>query len=206
VLFTGCRDIDKLIAGKTAILFYGEAGIGKTTMLLTIASNVCKEIYPCIYISTEDTLHYERVARDPSRFENVFFEEIWEFEDLVEYVAKVLAFTPYKVLFIDSINSLYRLVAHKEEAISTYGFILGLIWRRTLDLEGYWFASAQVRAGYREEDEEIVASGMPILEYWFDPIFYMTYSDGERVVKVVKPKNSIERRYIVTEEGIEWIS
>ncbi len=203
-MFTGFRELDRIISGKCSTLFYGEAGVGKTTMLLTIASNICGKYYPCIYISTEDTLHYERVARYSDRFINIFFTEIRSFDEFFNYILSKLIYIPYRVLFIDSINALYRLVAYSEESIAKYGLILATIWNKTCRGNGYLFASAQVRAGYRESGE-VVASGMGILEYWFDNIVYMGYSDNYRYIRVVKPENGLEARYVIGEYGVEWV-
>ncbi len=203
---SGCRELDELIKPGTTTLFYGEAGIGKTNLLLTIAGNICPVIGRCIYIGTEDTLFYERVARQPDRFENVFFTHIWDFNELLKYILTVIYFTPYNALFIDSINALYRLVAYREDSLTKYGLMLGVLTKKTRDLKGYLFASAQVRIGYREYEEEVVASGMPILEYWFNNIFKMSEDENGRFVESVKPVEGVKKYYVITGEGIEWIS
>ena len=81
--------------------------------------------------------------------------------------------------------------------------MLGVLTKKTRDLKGYLFASAQVRIGYREYEEEVVASGMPILEYWFNNIFKMSEDENGRFVESVE---GVKKYYIITGEGIEWIS
>jgi len=204
---TGVREFDDIVGEGSSTLFYGVAGVGKTTMLMTIAGNICRKLYPCIYVSTEDTLHYDRVARYPERYENVFFTEIRDFDELLKYVVEVLEFIPYRVLFVDSINALFRIVAYREDSIARYGLMLGLLWKKTWDSKGYFFASAQVRAGFEEDEEEIVASGTNILEYWFDNVFYMGFEDNKRFIEVVKPveMKGFRRYYLIGDTGIEWV-
>ncbi|MEM4834390.1 MAG: AAA family ATPase, partial [Thermosphaera sp.] len=49
----------KIVEKSDMSLFYGVAGAGKTTLLLTMARYFCKQKGPCLYVSTEETLHYE---------------------------------------------------------------------------------------------------------------------------------------------------
>ncbi|MET1159443.1 MAG: AAA family ATPase [Thermoprotei archaeon] len=204
-IFTGNTVIDKLIDQETAVLVFGEAGSGKTTLLLTIASNICSPDNPCIYISTEDTLHYERVARDPEKFGGIFFTEIRGLEELIVFSLKILLLPPVRALFVDSINAPYRLVAYKEDSLAKLGLVIGLLWSKARSSGGKLFASAQVRAGYREDEEEVTASGMSVLEYWFNTILQLIRVNGERAVKAVKPDKGIIAKYTITSGGIRWI-
>lgn len=206
MIISGCREIDELVKPGTTTLFYGEAGIGKTNLLLTIASNLCPVIGRCIYIGTEDTLFYERIARRTDKFEKVLFTHIWSFEDFFNYVLSIIPFIPYNVLFIDSINALFRTIVYREDSITKYGLVLGILVKKTMDLNAYLFASAQVRIGYREYEDEIVASGMPILEYWFNNIFRMSEDEKGRFIESIKPVEGRKKYYIITSEGIEWIN
>ncbi len=203
---TGCSEIDAVLKDSIASLFYGEAGIGKTTMLLTIARNLCRGGGPCIYVSTEDVLHYDRVARHSDWYENVLFIEVREYDEFLDYVVGKLLFIPYRILFIDSINALYRIVAYKEDIVTSYGLVLGLLWRKTMENSARLYASAQVRASYREDDIEVVASGMSILEYWFNSILRMDRDENGRFVEVIKPRVNVKKYFMISEEGIEWIS
>lgn len=202
--FTGSRAIDELISGTPTNLFYGEAGSGKTNLLLTIAENVCRELRPCIYVNTEDVLFYEIVSRRSSKYENVFFANALGYEEFHDYVVKNILYMPFRALFVDSINSLYRLIAHQDSAAAKYGLLVSLVVKRTLDLNAYLFASAQVRASYSSE-EEFVASGMSILDYWFEAIFKVDRDESGRFVECVKPVRGIKAYFEITSEGIAWI-
>jgi DNA repair protein RadB len=204
LVISGCRDIDGIIKPGTTTLFYGEAGIGKTNLLLTIAGNMCRE-GRCIYIGTEDLLYYEVIARNPEKYENVLFMDIRDFDELLRLVLTTIYFLDYHALFIDSINALYRAVAYREDSLTKYGLLLALLVKKTVDKGTYLFASAQVRIGLREDEEEFVASGMPILEFWFNNIFKMAMDENGRYVEPVKPGLGFRKYYIITDEGVEWI-
>lgn len=202
---TGCKDVDKVLAKSLSTLFYGEAGVGKTSLLLTIARNMCVETYPCIYVSTEDTLHYDKIARYSEFYENVLFIEIRDFQEFFEKTLNIFSNIKYRVLFIDSVNSLYRLVAYSEDSLAKYGLLLGVFRKRSIMQGSYLFSTAQVRAGFENDKDEIVASGMSILEYWFDNIVFLGFEDGKRFLKFVKPDIGLKKYFIINDHGVTWV-
>lgn len=207
-IVTGNPGLDRVIGESRSVLFFGEAGSGKTTLLLTIASNICIDKNdPCLYISTEETLHYDRVARSPEKYANVFFTEIYDFDELFDFIVFKLPILKFRRVFIDSINSLYRVIASEEESITRYGLLLGMLWKNTVDRGGFLFASAQVRMGYEDEEYEVVASGMNILDYWFKTIIYLGWEDAKRAARIVKPEEYSGESYyfLISGEGIEWV-
>lgn len=203
--FTGSGVIDRIIVNGLTNLFYGEAGVGKTNLLLTIARNLCKEVYPCIYVNTEDLLYYDIVSRNLDEFSNVFFVDIMDYDEFYKYVLEKLMYIPYKVLFIDSVNALFRLVVYKESSIINYGLLLGLIVKKNIDTNSYLFASAQVRSAI-DESVEYTASGMSILEYWFANIFKIDRDENGRFIECVKPFSGVRVYFEITSDGIVWIS
>ncbi|MEM4816794.1 MAG: AAA family ATPase [Desulfurococcaceae archaeon] len=203
--FTGSGVIDRIIVNGLTNLFYGEAGVGKTNLLLTIARNLCKEVYPCIYVNTEDILYYDIVSRNLDEFSNVFFVDIMDYDEFYKYVLEKLMYIPYKVLFIDSVNALFRLVVYKESSIINYGLLLGLIVKKNIDTNSYLFASAQVRSAI-DESVEYTASGMSILEYWFANIFKIDRDENGRFIECVKPFSGVRVYFEITSDGIVWIS
>ncbi|MCD6300856.1 MAG: AAA family ATPase [Staphylothermus sp.] len=207
-MITGNRYIDEVIGEGKTILFYGVAGSGKTTMLMMIASNICRNTTDkCLYISTEETLHYERVAKNTLRFANVWFMEIYDFDELLDFALLKLPYIPLKHVFVDSINSLYRVISYEEESITKYGLLLATLRHKVRETGGKLFASAQVRVGYEEDEEELTASGMNILNYWFDVIIFLSWKDNGRVARLVKPTDKEkEALFEITDEGVEWIN
>lgn len=203
--FTGSRIIDEIISKYPTSLFYGEAGAGKTNLLLTIARNMCREIYPCIFINTEEILYYDIVSRKPIEYSNVFFTNIWDYKEFRNYVVEKLIYIPYRALFIDSVNALYRIVAHLELSLIDYSLLLGLITMKTIEEKAYLFASAQVRSVTSESDE-YTASGMSILDYWFGNIFKTSRDDNGRYVECVKPISGVKVYFEITSDGIVWFN
>jgi len=207
-MITGNKYLDEVIRDARTILFYGTAGSGKTTMLMKIATNICKNpMDKCLYISTEETLHYERVARNARKYINVWFTEIYDFNELLDFTLLKLPYIPLKHVFVDSINSLYRVISYEEESITKYGLLLAALRHKVRESEGKLFASAQVRAGYEEDEEELMASGMNILNYWFDVIIFLSWKDNNRVARLVKPaEEEREAFFEITDEGVEWVN
>lgn len=186
-------------------MFYGPAGAGKTTILLSIAGNTCRQ-YTCIYVSTEETLHYERVARDPDRFGNVLFIEVFDMDNLLKTSYFIYLMKP-RYVFIDSINSIYRVEVFNEITVTKQTYITSLLLEAINLSNGKLFASAQVRSGERGEIE---ASGFKILDYYFDTIIgILIHSEGYRYLKIEKTPIQIsglrELLFKITENGVEWL-
>ena len=208
---TGWDVLDDLIGSPPrAVLFYGEAGIGKTNMLLWIARRVCRSDRPCIYISTEGSLYQGVVARRPEDFRGVLFGETRDLPGLLEVVVRGVYPGDTLAVFIDSINAPFRASTGSEDSIALFGLVLALLRRKIDEAGGYLFASAQVRGltelEPREEGEEVVASGMSILEYWFDVIVYLGVEEGLRYARIVKPGGVDAIAYfMVVDGGVEWL-
>ncbi len=205
--FTNCSKLDKLLQDNSkAFLVYGEAATGKTSILLHIARNISLSGEKVLFISTEGSLYQARIANYIEDYSNVLFSEVSDFNEQLELTIAYLPFIEnIKYIIVDSINALYRLEAYREESITLLGLILGMLRKIVDDRGGVLFASAQVRAV--EDAEEVVASGMPILEYWFDVIVKLGRIEGRRVLNIVKPRNysSGEIVFNIVDKGVEWI-
>ncbi len=203
-LITGCRRLDREIKNSPMTLVYGPAASGKTTLLLTIISNICR-IRPCLYVSTEGSLYHERIASSKSDYGNTWFTEVYSLDELLDTAATTLQALPVEQVFIDTINALYRLVAYEERSLERLGLTLALLRWKTLK-GARVYCSAQVRAGYEDSDEEVTASGMNVLDYWFDMVLRLGRDEGGRFIEIVKPGNRGERYYyIITSRGVEWL-
>lgn len=201
-LYTGHQTIDSLIESSSTTLFYGVAGSGKTTMLMTIAGNYCRNRV-CLYVSTEETLHYERVARDPERYRGVLFTEIYDFGRLVD-LATFIYLHGFEAVFIDSLNSLFRLEPLGENSLSRLAYIVASLRKTVENNSGKLFASAQVRAG-EGEDKPV---GEPVLDYYFDVVVSLSIGGDGRYARIVKPPEADEGRvfpFRITESGVEWM-
>jgi len=201
-LYTGNREIDSLIDGAHAVLFYGIAGSGKTSMLMTIAGNHCRGLR-CLYISTEETLHYERVVVDEEKYSDVLFTEVYDFDKLLD-LATFIYLNNFNTVFVDSLNALFRLQPLREGSLSRFAYIVASLRKHAEEVGGKLFASAQVRGG---DGEEIV--GKPVLEYYFDVVVNLGMSGGgKRYARVIKPESDEYSEvfyFTIGERGVEWI-
>lgn len=204
MLYSKNELLDEVIDASSSVLFYGVAGAGKTTLMLTIASNLCN-IYTCIYITTEDTSHYEHVARHPEKFEKALFTEAYDLDTLVKVAFASSLIKPHYI-FIDSVNALFRVEALKEGALAKYAFVVGFLLNLVSEVKGKLFASAQVRTG---ESGELEVSGFKVLDYYFDTIIgVFIESTGVRFIKPIKTpiKPLFDKLYFrITDEGVHWI-
>ena len=206
IKYTGYEIIDKMLKDNNSLLVYGEAATGKTSLLLHIVKTISINGLNALFISTEGSLYQARVSLEPENYSNVLFTEIYSLDELLEYI---LLYVPLlhklRYIVIDSINALYRLSSWEEGSIEKFGLINALLKKLVNKRNGLLFASAQVRAV--DDSSEVIASGMSILEYWFDIIIQLRRENGRRVLKIIKPRG-YERELIefkITSKGIEWI-
>jgi len=201
---TGNPALDEIIEDSRSVLFQGVAGAGKTTLLLTIASNLCSKNL-CVYISTEETVHYERVARSPNKFERALFTEAYDLDTLLR-ISLTLPFIKPKYIFVDSINAPYRVEARRESTQAKQALIISILLSTIERENGKLFASAQVRA---EESGDVVASGLSLLEYYFDLILEVLIEKPQvrsiRIYKSSKPHKIGKLYFLIREHGVEWI-
>lgn len=205
--YTGCSFIDSIIGREpVTVLIYGEAATGKTALLLHIARRLSLNGLRSIFISTEGSMYMARVASIAQDYENVVFTEVYSLDEQIAYslITLILKSVDFKALFIDSINSLYRLEAYSEYSIEKLGLNASLMRKWAEEYRGAVFASAQVRA---IDEGDVTVSGMKVLEYWFDVIIQLTKSNGERILRIVKPRNFSEKRVLfeINSQGVTWV-
>ncbi len=205
--YTGCSFIDSVIGREPiTVLIYGEAAAGKTALLLHIARRLSLNGSRSIFISTEGSMYMARVASIAQDYENVVFTEVYSLNEQIAYSLMALALKSmdFKALFIDSINSLYRLETYSEYSIEKLGLNASLMRKWAEEFRGAVFASAQVRA---IDEGDVAASGMKVLEYWFDVILQLTKSNGRRALRVVKPRNFSGKQVLfeISSQGVTWI-
>jgi len=194
--------IYELVLKSPTCLFYGVAGAGKTNILLTLTRDLCKKDRPCLYVSTEETLHYEKVGKQVEDYAYTLFTEVYSLDKLLELVFHT-SYMNFQTLVVDSINSLYRAVAYEESSLAKFTFLMGFL-RNMSELKGLKIlASAQVRAG----EEDVEASGMSLLDYYFDTIFQVGFEENKRFVKLVKPryKTTPINYFEINEKGVVWM-
>ncbi len=150
-------------------------------------------------------MYQERIARLEGLSSSVYFLDIYSFDDLLDFTVSSLYYLPVDYLFIDSVNSLYRVNAYEESSIEKFGLILGFLRLKSVG-GSIIYASAQVRAGYEGVDEEVTASGMNIMDYWFDTVFRLGRDEKGRFIEPVKPVVSGDRWYFeIVDRGVDWL-
>lgn len=162
-------------------------------------------MYPCIYVSTEETLHYDRVSRAVDTYERALFAEAYDMDALMRAALATSMLRP-KFIFIDSINAPMRVEASKENTFTKQAFIISLLLETTREQGGKLFASAQVRTG---ETGIIEASGMKLFDYYFDAVLGVFIGEGgERYIKPLRTNtkpNFDKISFRITETGVIWL-
>ncbi|MCK4234702.1 DNA repair protein RadA [candidate division WOR-3 bacterium] len=106
---TNIAEFDRVLGGGivpgTIILIGGEPGIGKSTLLIKIASNLSEKGMGVLYVSGEESSYQIglRVKRLGLRTENLFFLSETAVENITEAVKKV---NP-SILIVDSIQTMF---------------------------------------------------------------------------------------------------
>ncbi len=201
---TGCRRLDELAEHGHMILFYGPAGSGKTRILLSIAKRLSLNGKKVLFIGTENMLHYAIVANNPSAYTNTVFTDTRSLEEL-SYIAGIAAHTGgFDAIIVDSVNAPYRAAAYMEESLILLGLTLALL-RKAAEGETIVYSSAQVRAV--EDGDEIRASGMSILEFWYDVILRLGRDEKGRYVEPVKPFIGEKHKawFIIDSDDVVWL-
>ncbi|MCY0860259.1 MAG: AAA family ATPase [Sulfolobaceae archaeon] len=91
-----------IFAKGKVVSLYGKSGSGKTSVSLQL----CKEITPCLYISTEGVAYQARVEK--TLYPNTYFAEAETSIQVVELIYSALTKTNVNLIVIDTVNSIYR--------------------------------------------------------------------------------------------------
>lgn len=205
-LSTCNKELDQILFSKpNKILIYGEAATGKTNFLLNIIKCSTSLLSPTdalFYISTEGSIFIQRALKLKLLGKNVFFSTAIDQQHLLSLVLEVLKsidlYNPI-CLFIDSINSHYRVESITSEGINNFIAILTI-----LDLLNknnvYVLSTAQVKFG------ETDISGYEYLYPWANIILKISRESGPyRTLKFHKPNITGVIRFSISFNGIQWI-
>lgn len=205
-LSTCNKELDQILFSKpNKILIYGEAAAGKTNFLLNIIKCSTSLLSPTdalFYISTEGSIFIQRALKLKLLGKNVFFSTAVDQQHLLSLVLEVLksidSYNPI-CLFIDSINSHYRVESITSEGINNFIAVLTI-----LDLLNknnvYVLSTAQVKSG------ETDISGYEYLYPWANIILKISRESGlYRTLKFHKPNITDVIRFSISFNGIQWI-
>lgn len=123
----GCGTMDAMLEGGVEAgcltLLYGEAGTGKTTLCLLLATEVARQGKKVIYIDTEGVSieRLRQIAGDDfdAVVKNILFSNIGSFDEQEKMVDKAIKLAQSNVdigmLVVDSISMHYRLTSREED-------------------------------------------------------------------------------------------
>ncbi len=123
----GCGTMDAMLEGGVEAgcltLLYGEAGTGKTTLCLLLATEVARQGKKVIYIDTEGVSieRLRQIAGDDfdAVVKNILFSNIGSFDEQEKMVDKAIKLAQSNVdigmLLVDSISMHYRLTSREED-------------------------------------------------------------------------------------------
>lgn len=202
------EELDKLLFSRPKkIVVYGEAGTGKTNLLLNIIK--CSHVYlnnqeTIVFISTEGLSFASRIAMfnisTPSIFFSVAIDQQHVIENIIDLIKK-LDSIKLVCIIIDSINNHYRIESLMHKGVELFIKILSL-------LDGFnkngvhIISSAQVRANDREE----IVPGYSYLNYWSDVVIELKRSALKRVLVFHKPRIKRVFEFYILARGIKWIT
>lgn len=184
------------------VLFYGEAGSGKTNVMLN-ALLCSKPVNNLYYISTEGSTFLNRVISLGISSKDILFSIAIDQDHLAHLVLDIITRGGKpEAVFIDSINHFYRVEAMEQQGTRT--FLNTLILLDAISRMGaYVIASAQIKAD--EYYGEVIA-GYEYLSMWAECIAAIEkLGNRTRVLRFVKPAIDSEFKFLVTENGIKWL-
>lgn len=182
-LSTGYKNLDEALGGGfipgQVVLLSGEPGIGKSTLLLKVASNVAKEI-KVLYVSGEESVHqiYTRARRIGVDDENLYVLSETSLEDILSHIDGI---NPNFVIF-DSIQTLYsQTLESSAGSVSQVKYVAGKITELSKTRSIISVIVGQV-------NKEGVIAGPKVLEHLVDTVaqFEGEKGYGYRVLRVVK--------------------
>lgn len=178
---------------KGFVVVYGEAGSGKTSLSLTLASLSRKNT---LYINTEGNPTYERAVQVGMPPNIEFSNDIDEW-GIIYDTLKVWRIKEFFI--IDSINNVYRISASYdiELAFRTFLFICSLF--RELSKRSMVLATAQVSLSGD------IPSGEEVLKHYSTAMIKLTRKGWKRE-GILEVEGRIFGEYKLERGGFEWIS
>ncbi len=225
---TGCEELDILLGGGLffgeAVLVYGEAETGKTTLAIQCAVNAARMGFKTLYVDSDNAFNpirltqiaeidRDEVASSIMVFNPQGFEEQ---SDVIDHLHVYLTGNT-KLLIVDTITTLYRLeMGDKEETFllnrelnRQLAFIVEVTRRKRIAT----FLTSQVRSivdDGMEEESPIEPVGTRVLKFWADKILRLERTARNSVIKVSleKPTNTkgpLQAYLKISSEGIkDW--
>ena len=179
--------------GKGFAVVYGEAGVGKTSLSLTLAGLIGKRT---LYINTEGNPTYERAIQVGVPSEIEFSDDSDEWGIILD-ILKVWG--SKELIVVDSVNSIFRMSAsyNIEAAFRAFLFICSLL--KSLSERAMVLATAQVSLSGD------IPSGEEALKHYSTVMVRLTRRGWKREGKV-EVGGKFFGEYKLERGGFEWIS
>ena len=208
-LCTNCGLLDKLLGGGLPIngvsLVYGEAEMGKTSLVMQCAVSSARMGYKTLFIDSDGMFSSRRLSQIAySDFKEVspfivlvrpatFKEQALAIDQLDDYITKKV-----RLVVVDTITSLYRVelgepkenfalnrelnrqVACLAQIAKTHG-VATLI-------------TSQVRSVFAEGGESVEPVATRVLKFWSDVVVELKKTGQTRVIKAVLKKHPERKR------------
>lgn len=179
---TGIKEVNQVLGGGlmkgSSALIGGEPGIGKSTLMLQIASQVQVE-KPVLYISGEESasqikMRSERLSVDETRI-NILCES--DFENILEVINELKP----EVIIIDSIQTMQSSEAgNVPGTVNQLKYCCSEIIRKAKESDTSIFFIAHVT-------KEGVIAGPKVVEHMVDTVLYFDHSSSDiRLLRAVK--------------------
>ena len=181
--------LERIFGGSTGpVLIYGEAGAGKTNIILEVLREASRKGGRGFYLSTEGA-HYAARASMLEGLDNVLFAEAGSLSEQARLVSWIIprAARPGDIVAIDTINSLYRLEAVDRDeaphAFTLLGIQMASLYRIARGGVRVIIAG-QVHGGGDE------ASGMWLARFWVERIFAVKREEKDRILVPLLPSGT----------------
>lgn len=178
---SGSVELDLVLGGGivegSLILIGGSPGVGKSTLLLSIAGNVAKQNKKVLYVSGEESL--SQIKLRANRLQSLHVNLFLLSEIRLNLIQEELSLTKYDVLVIDSIQTLYS------EEISSAPGSVSQVREITFELMRYakQTQTAIFIIGHITKEGSI--AGPRILEHMVDTVLYFE-GDSSKELRLLR--------------------
>ncbi len=194
-----------MVEGRVS-LTYGEAGVGKTNIVLWLLSSMSTATdRKVLYASTEGPL-YSAILNRYRFSENALFVDVYDSNSLLQLILNVYENlrNDLKAIAIDTVNNFYRAeVNYDPSASRVLNTILALLSDMSVNNGITCLLVAQVSGFY----DEIKMSGFHILKYWCDNVIKLErFKENVRKLFIEFPREiNLEMKYVISSNGVEWL-
>ncbi len=178
------------------IVVYGEAGAGKTSLALSVASQFKDDF---LYLNTEGSPVGERALQVLGPNFKGLFIDVDSLDSLILHLTETISRMTPRLIVVDSLNSVYRVEAAFDVDIAHTKFSLA-----NALLRWYCDRGVNILCTAQVSGIEQVPAGMDVIRFYAGGLLRLRRT--ERGVRLLESEDEkIIGRIIITEEGIKWL-